>query len=136
MFELLKVDHIFLDGLGLRWETTTETSEQDPSQQRRWLLIHGYPVPSGYTTGSTLLALEIPTTYPGAQIDMFYTSPPLQLTSGMAIPRTQVVASIGGITFNGWSRHRGPQSAWDPDSDNVSTHLALVDSALAKETGE
>ena len=136
MFELLAVDGAFLDGLGLRWETVAEASEQDRSQIRRWLLIYNYPVPPGYTVGATLLALEIPTTYPGAQIDMFYTNPPLALSSGAAIPSTQVGASIRGAAFNGWSRHRGPQSPWDPVTDNVSTHLALVDAAMAKEVGE
>jgi hypothetical protein len=135
-FALLDVDRNFLDGLGLRWETIVEASEQDPSKMRRWLLIHDYPIPVGYSVQSTLLGLEIPTTYPGAQIDMFYTYPPLQLASGTAIPSTQVNASIRGRMFNGWSRHRGAASPWDPETDNVSTHLALVDSAMAKETGE
>lgn len=136
MFSLLEVDHTFLDGLGLRWETISEPSEPDRSKARRWLLIHNYPVPSGYTCQSTLLALEIPTTYPHAQIDMFYTHPPLALSSGAAIPCTQVSATIQGIAFNGWSRHRGAQSPWDPQRDNVASHLALVDSSMAKDSGE
>lgn len=84
----------------------------------------------------TLLALEVPPTYPGAQIDMFYTNPPLALTSGRAIDCTQIAATIRGVAFNGWSRHRGPGSPWNPAMDNVSTHLALVESALLKEVGE
>ena len=128
-FALLDVDLHFLNGLGLWWETVIDAG-------RRWLLIHDYPVPHGYTTSRTLLALEIPLTYPGAQIDMFYTHPPLALKTGRAIDRTQVSASIQGQPFNGWSRHRGELSKWNPATDNVSTHLALVESALAKEVGE
>jgi hypothetical protein len=128
-FSLLDVDERFLNGLGLRWETLVDT-------ERRWLLIHAYPVPNGYTTSRTLLALEIPLTYPGAQIDMFYAHPPLALKVGRAIDRTQVSANIQGQDFNGWSRHRGELSKWNPATDNVSTHLALVESALAKEVGE
>lgn len=128
-FALLDVDERFLNGLCLWWETVIDTG-------RRWLLFHDYPVPNGYTTSRTLLALEIPLTYPGAQIDMFYTHPPLALKTGRAIDRTQVSASIQGQTFNGWSRHRGELSKWNPATDNVSTHLALVESALAKEVGE
>lgn len=128
-FALLDVDERFLNGLGLWWETVIDGG-------RRWLLIHDYPVPNGYTTSRTLLALEIPPTYPGAQIDMFYTHPPLALKTGRAIERTQVSASIQGQPFNGWSRHRGELSKWNPATDNVSTHLALVESALAKEVGE
>lgn len=128
-FALLDVDQRFLNGLGLWWETVIDA-------ERRWLLIHDYPAPNGYTVSRTLLALEIPLTYPGAQIDMFYTHPPLALKTGRPIDRTQVSASIQGQPFNGWSRHRGEQSKWNPTTDNVSTHLALVDSALAKEVDE
>ena len=71
--------------------------------------------------------------YPGAQIDMFYTYPALILKTGQPIPSTQVSAVVGGTTLNGWSRHRGTQSAWDPQTDNVASHLALVESAMLKE---
>ena len=128
-FALLGIDERFLAGLGWRWETIIDG-------ERRWLLIEDYPVPHGYTASTTLLALEIPLTYPGAQIDLFYTHPPLALTSGRAIDRTQVSANIEGRPFNGWSRHRGEQSKWNPATDNVSTHLALVESALFREVGE
>ncbi|MDN3563722.1 multiubiquitin domain-containing protein [Paeniroseomonas aquatica] len=128
-FALLDADDDYLDRLGLRWETVEDAG-------RRWLLIRRYPVPAGYTAERTTLALEIPPTYPGAQIDMFYTDPPLALASGRAIECTHIAATIGGVPFNGWSRHRGLGSPWNPAADNVSTHLALVESALAKEVGE
>ena len=134
MFALLEVDERFLNGLGLRWETVIDGASR--GQARRWLLIHDYPLPQGFTAERTLLALEIPPTYPNAQIDMFYTNPPLALATGRPIDRTQVSARIAGVDFNGWSRHRGPQSQWDPASDNVMTHLALVESAMAKEVSE
>lgn len=128
-FAVLDADETYLDGLRLRWEMVNDAG-------RRWLMIHHFPVPSGYTVQRTLLALEIPPTYPGAQIDMFYTSPPLALASGRSIDCTHIPATIFGTAFNGWSRHRGPDSAWNPALDNVVTHLALVESALAKEVGE
>jgi hypothetical protein len=43
---------------------------------------------------------------------------------------------VGGVTFQTWSRHRGVGSKWNPRHDNVVTHLALVESALAKEVGQ
>ncbi|WP_315837525.1 multiubiquitin domain-containing protein [Bradyrhizobium prioriisuperbiae] len=128
-FDLLEVDEKHLDALGCFWETVLDAD-------RRWLLIHHYQVPAGYASQIVLLGLEIPPTYPGAQIDMFYTSPPLRLTSGRAIDRTQVSAVICGTSFNGWSRHRGPEAPWNPRTDNVITHLALVESAIAKEVGQ
>jgi hypothetical protein len=125
-FALLDVDEDHLDQFATRWETIVESN-------RRWLIIESYRVPMGYTSGETKLALEIPGTYPGAQIDMFYCFPPLALSDSREIPSTQVRAIIQGVEFHGWSRHRGPASEWKIGIDNVVTHLALVESALQKE---
>jgi hypothetical protein len=128
-FALLDIDEAHLDRLGLRWETIIEAD-------RRWLLIHDYPLPAGYTVARTHLALEIPPTYPGAQIYGFYAYPPLALSSGRTIDSTQLRGVLRGVEFHGWSRHRGAASPWNAATDNVVTQLALADAALAKEVGE
>ncbi len=128
-FALLDVDEMHLNRLGLKWETIVEGS-------RRWLLLHNYPMPPGYTVGLTKMALEIPPTYPGAQIYGFYAYPPLALSSGHAIASTQLRGILQGVEYHGWSRNRGPGAPWNPTADNVVTQLALVDAALAKEVGE
>lgn len=128
-FALLDADTDYLDRLKLQWETVEE------SDQRRWLLIHRYPVLDGYTVSHTLLALEVPPPYPAAQIYGFYAYPPLQLVSGREIPSTQMRGTIRDKEFHGWSRNRG-DAAWNPALDNVVTQLALVEAALAKEVGE
>lgn len=127
-FALLTVDHTYLDNLGLRWETLIEGAQ-------RWLIISGYPVSPGYQVSAVQLALLIPATYPQAQIDMFHVFPALVKNDRGAIPNL-MVQSIGGVTFQTWSRHRGQGSRWNPRRDNVVTHLALVESAIAKEVGE
>jgi hypothetical protein len=123
-FAVLDVDEAYLNSLGYRWETVIDG-------KARWLLIQNYTVPAGYTVRSVVLGLLIPDTYPGAQIDMFYTNPPLKLVSGRAIDQTQQKANIRGVEFNGWSRHR----PWNPAVDNVVTQLAMVESAIANEIG-
>lgn len=128
-FALLDIDESYLDGLGLHWETRN-------SDGHRWLIINDYPVPAGYTAITTTLALMIPPTYPQSEIDMFYAYPPLKRAAGGAIPATEAVQSIGGLPFQRWSRHRGSVVPWNPQRDNVVTHLALVESALMKEVGE
>lgn len=127
-FDLLDADHAHLARLGLRWETVEHL-------ERRWLLFHDYPLPHGYSVTHTLLALEIPPTYPGAQIYGFYAYPPLALASGRVIDNTQLRGTIDQREFHGWSRNRG-SLAWNPAADNVSTQLMLVEAALAKEVGE
>lgn len=128
-FALLDVDEAHLNRLGLRWETIIEVG-------RRWLLIHEYPLPVGFTVKRTRLALEIPPTYPGAQIYGFYAYPPLALSSARTIDSTQLRGVLLGVEFHGWSRHRGDAFPWNPTTDNVVTQLALVDAALVKEVGE
>lgn len=129
LFNLLPVDEQHLNQLGYRWETCLN------GQDRRWLVIHDFKLPEGYTPRTARLALEVPPGYPNAQIDMFYFYPAVSLTSGAAIPSVQVVATIDDVIFQGWSRHRTP-TPWDPVTDNVITQLALVDGCLLKEIGE
>ena len=128
-FALLDIDEAHLDRLGLRWETIIEAD-------RRWLLLHDYPLPAGYTVTHTKVALEIPLTYPGAQIYGFYAYPPLALACGRVIESTQLRGVLLGVEFHGWSRNRGPAAPWNSATDNVVTQLALVDAALVKELGE
>ncbi len=125
-FQLLPADVKYLNSLGLRWETVID-------EGRRWLLIHDFPVPHGYTVDRVQLAIEVPTGYPGAQLDSFHAYLPLALASGAAIPATQLRATIRGIEFHGWSRHRNAANQWDPNSDSVATHLALVETAIERE---
>lgn len=133
MFQLLAQDHQYLNALGLRWETVIE---REAGGERRWLLIHDYALLDGYLPRIAQLALDIPKDYPAAQIDMFYFSPFVALSTEREIPSTQVRATIKGVTFQGWSRHRNTTSIWDSNSDSVRTHMALVESCLAKELGE
>jgi hypothetical protein len=128
-FDLLVADEEYLNRLGLRWETVIE------ADQRRWLLIHNYPVPEGFRAKLTLLALEVPPTYPQAALYGFYAFPPLALASGGTIPNTQLRGVIRGQEFHGWSRNRGA-IAWSPSKDNVVSQLTLVDEAMAKEVGQ
>lgn len=128
-FALLPVDIKFLDGTGLKWETVRVA-------ERRWVLVHDYELLPGYQPQKVTMALEIPKDYPQAQIDMFYFSPAVSRCDGVGIPNTHVTAPIDGVTFQGWSRHRTAAHPWDPNSDNVGTHFALIEHSLAREFGE
>lgn len=121
-FALLPQDYVHLDRLGLYWETVTDGG-------RRWLLIRAYPLPAGYTAATADIAIEVPVSYPGAQLDMFYCHPALALCSGAAIPQTESIETITGLRFQRWSRHR----QWDAARDTLATHLALVDESLGRE---
>jgi hypothetical protein len=124
-FALLPQDEDHLDHLGLRWETLIDGG-------RRWLIIRNYPLPPGYQVAMADIAIEVPVSYPSAQLDMFYCHPALVLGSGAAIPQTQHMETITSRPFQRWSRHR----QWDAARDTLATHLALIDESLRREVGQ
>ena len=124
-FPMLPEDEALLDRLALDWETLVDNG-------RRWLMIRNYPLPAGYQVAAATLGVEVPVSYPGAQLDMFYCHPPLALISGAVIPQTQHVETVLGLPFQRWSRHR----PWNPVCDTLATHLALIDTSLLQEVGQ
>lgn len=123
-FPILAQDEAYLDSLGVPWETIHEG--------RRWLLINGYPLPSGYEQTSCRLAIEVPQNYPVSEIDMFYCAPPLTLASHRQIPQTEHRELIAGCSFQRWSRHRSA-GEWSPARDSIFSHMGLVDESIARE---
>ena len=121
-FALLPQDETHLNRLGLRWETIIDGG-------RRWLVLRSYPLPPGYNCAATDIAIEVPISYPGAQLDMFYCRPHLARVGGGAIPQTEHVETLLGVQFQRWSRHR----TWDSTKDTVATHLTLVEESLRRE---
>lgn len=124
-FALLAQDEEHMRLLGLRWETVADGG-------RRWLIIRNYPLPPGYNAPVADIAIEVPVSYPTAQLDMFYCHPALALQSGRPIPQTQHSEAVLGVAFQRWSRHR----QWDAARDTLATHLALVDESLCREVGQ
>lgn len=125
-FRLLATDEAGLSNRDLRWETVVEGG-------RRWLILQDLQLPPGYQVDRAAIAIEVPPSYPTAELDMFYCWPQLARRDGATIPQTQVIQTIEGQPFQRWSRHRGPGAPWRPGIDNVITHLALIEGALLRE---
>jgi hypothetical protein len=109
------------------WETIIEAG-------RRWLMIPHFPLPAGYNREACRLAIEMPASYPGAQLDMFFCDPPVMLLNGAAPPMTEHRETIDGVPFQRWSRHR-PDGTWSPSKDSLATHFGLIDTSLTREVG-
>ncbi|MEE4212300.1 MAG: multiubiquitin domain-containing protein [Parvularcula sp.] len=126
-FDLLDKDEIHLNARGLQWETLVENG-------RRILLLRGFILPSGLSAPVADIAIDIPPTYPSAEIDMFHCSPHLTKADGSRIPLTDGRSvTVRGKTFQQWSRHLRGVTRWNPATDSVMTHLALVEAALIAE---
>jgi len=124
-FKLPVPDAEYLDGLGLPWETILDGNS-------RWLIIHGWKLPVGYNQERTGLALLIPDNYSDSQIDMVYFKAHLVRTDGRAINNLSTQAIMGEV-WQRWSRHRTSQNPWRPGSDDIASHLGLVDEWLRRE---
>jgi len=128
-FNVLPVDVAYLNQLGLRWETCIGTDGL------RYLLVHDFELPAGYSHRHVQLALQILPGYPVEPLDSFYLYPHVSLMSGVLPPNVQLTAQIDGVVFQGWSRHR-TITPWNPQADNVISQMALVEGCLHKEVGQ
>ena len=128
-FSLRDEDEVYLNNSDLELETVVEGG-------RRWAILRGYRLPDGYSTEHADIAIEIPPTYPTAQLDMFYCFPHLALKSGRTIPQTQTSQSIEGRSYQRWSRHRHGTTKWNPETDSIITHLAIIADSIAREVGQ
>lgn len=117
-FQLPEQDVLYLNELGLEWETINDKGMQ-------WLILHDYTVPTGYNLSKVSVAIKIETGYPRAQLDMVYFFPALQRIDGKSINALSHQI-IDGKQFQRWSRHRTPQNPWREGIDDLSTHLSLV----------
>ena len=117
-FQLPQEDLSFLDGLGLPWEAIND-------QGMQWVIVHDYPVVSGYNLKKVSVAVKIETGYPRTQLDMAYFYPALHRLDGKAINAIST-QPIDGKQFQRWSRHRTGANPWREGVDDLSTHLALV----------
>ncbi|GAB3261489.1 multiubiquitin domain-containing protein [Chitinimonas naiadis] len=124
-FSLLEEDELYLDALGLPWDTAIESG-------LRRVVIHNWPIPVGYNNRFVSVNVQLPAGYPDTQIDMAYFYPPLIRADG------QVIGALSPDPFDGkewqrWSRHRTASSAWRMGIDCLETHMALVTDWLAAE---
>lgn len=116
-FLLSSDDQEYLDNAFPGWETV----------EGQWVLLHDFPIRSGFTVRSVTAAIQIPTMYPATPLDMVFFYPAVLRSDGTEIRATEYRQVIDGKEFQRWSRHYR-QGSWDPNEDNLATHvLAILD---------
>lgn len=128
-FALLDKDKAFLTRRDMRWETFDDSG-------RRWLLLRGLVLPKGFNHAAVDIAIDIPPAYPAAQIDMFHCLPHLTRETGASIAQTEGRTLIEGRAYQQWSRHLNGRTRWNPATDSVMTHIAVIEAALLAEVDE
>lgn len=116
----------YLDMLSPDWETIQ-------SGGLKWLLIHKFPIPEGYTVKQATAAIHIPSEYPYAKLDMVYFYPKIERVDGQAIRCTECQRVIDGKSYQRWSRHYSSKNDWIPGADSIVTHCMAIQEWLARE---
>ena len=121
-FPLPETDERYMNATGRSWETVVDG-------ETLWLLVHDWPLPSGYNHASATVGIMIPTAYPDAPLDMAYFSPHLARSDGKSIRATSNHTAVGE-QWQRWSRHYSNENPWRVGEDDLSTHLTLLDTWL------
>lgn len=118
-------DKAFLEQLGLDHEVVSEG-------QMFSLIIRGFRLPDGYEPAVVDLLLRLPSGFPDAAPDMWWTAPAVSYVGGGTPPATEVRQEFVGRTWQRWSRHLA--IAWRPGIDNLQTYLRLIRTDLERAT--
>jgi hypothetical protein len=120
-------DDAFLKQLGLDYEVISEG-------QMFSLIIRGFRLPEGYEPAVVDLLLRLPSGFPDAAPDMWWTAPVVRYSGGGAPPATQNRLEFVGRTWQRWSRHLA--ISWRPGIDNLQTYLRLIRTDLERATAQ
>ncbi|MCB0361676.1 MAG: hypothetical protein KDD35_03095 [Bdellovibrionales bacterium] len=124
-FNLPEEDVEYLDSLGIHWEAINDGSQ--------WILLHDFPLPSGYSKSEVKVAIMISPGYPMTALDMAYFYPPVRRSDEKPIKATDATQTIRGEVFQRWSRHRAKGDPWKPGVDNLETHICMCQDWLERE---
>ncbi len=114
-FFLSEEDTEYLDSLSLGWETIRDGGGH-------WLFLHTFPLPVGYNLPAASVAINIPSGFPTAGLDMAYFYPALSRLDRIPLKQTQVIQIIDQKQWQRWSRHY----TWRPGVDSLPTHVTHI----------
>lgn len=92
------------------------------------LIFKDYSFPPFYTPPVADLLIVIPSGYPNAPLDMFWTSPDVKLANGSYPKTADQHHQFNGKIWQRWSRH----GTWRSGIDSLKTFLASVRKEIDK----
>ena len=125
-FVLPESDVESLDAMGMPWETLSVGNGA-------WFLLHEWETHEHFTEPVVSVAVQIPSGYPAAALDMAFFHPPVVRKDGKSIPNANASITVDGKTWQRWSRHYTAANPWKPGEYNLLTHLQLVRAWLERE---
>ncbi len=99
---------------------------------RHFVVVKDFQLPTGrYIPPSTDLMMMADYQYPQSRLDMFWTDPPVMLTSGATPQAADSFEYYIGRRWQRWSWH---YDGWNPAIHNIITHLEVFKDRLARGT--
>lgn len=95
------------------------------------VVFSSYPLPPGYSKGSTQLLIKLPLSYRNGKPDMFWVDEDVKLKGG-GVPRS--ADTIEPALGKRWRRFSWHPQGWNPAADNIKTYLEFVNRRLAQLT--
>lgn len=120
-----EVDKVYLESLENKVEIIKHNN-------LNWVVIRDLKIPTGYNLEKADVAVMIPPHYPTSRLDMIYFYPALRRTDGKQIGALSS-QPIEGKNYQRWSRHRTANNVWNPETDDIQSHLDLMFSCLEAE---
>lgn len=105
------------------------------------VVLPSFPFPPAYNPRSSDLLIRLPSGYPDARTDMFWTFPDVKLSSGSwpeACAHHEIPGAGPGVeTYNNvawqrWSRHLAPND-WRPGIDRLRNFVAAIRRELERQ---
>lgn len=93
-----------------------------------YLIIKNYEFPDAYTPKNANVLIVVPSGYPNAPIDMFFTIPDVKRVDGNWPIACEAHVKHNNILWQQWSRH----IAWRIGVDNLRTYFSAIKKELAK----
>lgn len=115
---LPEMDRFYLIGRGITHKIVTESG-------MTCVVFLQWPLPAGLDRASSDLLLRLSPGYPDVHPDMWWFSPAVHRADGQKLPRTDVVETYLGRTWQRWSRHFGG-GQWKSGVDGLESFLALI----------
>ena len=99
---------------------------------RFFIILERFQLPDGmYVPQVTDLMVMADYQYPMSQLDMYWTDPPVQLTTGALPQGAESFEEYAGRRWQRWSWH---YPGWNPSKHNLRTHIEVFYDRLAKGT--
>jgi hypothetical protein len=98
----------------------------DRADQTAVVAVPDLPLGPGWNQPTTEVLFLVPTAYPAAQPDCFYTGPQLRLAGGQ-VPSNAALNELDGCQLLWFSWHL---ASWHPHRDNLVSYLRFIERRL------